>query len=193
MRDGRKDNHASQIYMKDDTLMCEPQEANYVQRYHEGYHDQNSKIPYSYQNRHYLNSQNKMPQPSRYFELPKTSSEEMMREWMARQAELNERMKNQEDKIKPILTMPNPNQINSNSPTISPFLKDCTVHIPYTNAKTFVDVVLLNHVGDKELNSIDGVGSGVLTKKQIKKDDMGLPKEPNKEWKLNEKSISHNK
>nr|GEW75613.1 reverse transcriptase domain-containing protein [Tanacetum cinerariifolium] len=30
MRDGRRDNHASQIYMKDDTLMCEPHEANYV-------------------------------------------------------------------------------------------------------------------------------------------------------------------
>ncbi|GJV25222.1 hypothetical protein Tco_1377917 [Tanacetum coccineum] len=31
MRDGRRDNHASQIYMKDDTPMCEPHEANYVQ------------------------------------------------------------------------------------------------------------------------------------------------------------------
>nr|GEW28398.1 reverse transcriptase domain-containing protein [Tanacetum cinerariifolium] len=33
MRDGYKDNHALQIYMKDDTPMCEPHEANYVQRY----------------------------------------------------------------------------------------------------------------------------------------------------------------
>ncbi|GKE62655.1 hypothetical protein Tco_1513022 [Tanacetum coccineum] len=39
MRDGRRENHASQIYMKDDTLICEPHEANYVQRYHGGYHD----------------------------------------------------------------------------------------------------------------------------------------------------------
>nr|GFA21142.1 reverse transcriptase domain-containing protein [Tanacetum cinerariifolium] len=30
MRDGRRDNHASQIYMKEDTLMCDPMEANYV-------------------------------------------------------------------------------------------------------------------------------------------------------------------
>ncbi|GKE58263.1 hypothetical protein Tco_1497448, partial [Tanacetum coccineum] len=30
MRDGRRDNQASQIYMKDDTPMCEPQEANCV-------------------------------------------------------------------------------------------------------------------------------------------------------------------
>ncbi|GKB69870.1 reverse transcriptase domain-containing protein [Tanacetum coccineum] len=39
MRDGQRDNHASQIYMKDDTLMCEPHEANYAQEYHGGYHD----------------------------------------------------------------------------------------------------------------------------------------------------------
>ncbi|GJT86786.1 reverse transcriptase domain-containing protein [Tanacetum coccineum] len=39
MRDGRRDNHASQIYMKDDTPMCEPHEANFVQGYHKGYHD----------------------------------------------------------------------------------------------------------------------------------------------------------
>ncbi|GJX27837.1 hypothetical protein Tco_0235916 [Tanacetum coccineum] len=29
MRDGHRDNHASQIYMKDDMPMCEPHEANY--------------------------------------------------------------------------------------------------------------------------------------------------------------------
>ncbi|GJX63830.1 reverse transcriptase domain-containing protein [Tanacetum coccineum] len=39
MRDCRRDNHASQIYMKDDTPMCEPHEANYVQGYHGGYHN----------------------------------------------------------------------------------------------------------------------------------------------------------
>ncbi|GKD59615.1 hypothetical protein Tco_1297124, partial [Tanacetum coccineum] len=39
MRDGRRDNHASQIYMKDDAPMCDPMEANYVQGYHRGYHD----------------------------------------------------------------------------------------------------------------------------------------------------------
>ncbi|GJY16879.1 hypothetical protein Tco_0387301 [Tanacetum coccineum] len=43
MRDGHRDNQASQIYMKDDTPMCDPMEANYVQRYHGGYHDQNSR------------------------------------------------------------------------------------------------------------------------------------------------------
>ncbi|GJW99239.1 hypothetical protein Tco_0181047 [Tanacetum coccineum] len=97
MQDGRKDNHASQIYMKDDTPMCEPHEENYVQ----GYHDRNSKNSYSYQNRnlncHYPQSRpsNRMPHPSRYFEFTETSTEEMMREWMASQTKANERMKNQ--------------------------------------------------------------------------------------------------
>ncbi|GJZ37625.1 hypothetical protein Tco_0583816 [Tanacetum coccineum] len=77
----------------------------------------------------------------------------------------------EEDEIEPIPTMPNSNPINSNSPTVSPFLKDCTVHISYTNAKTFTDDVLLNHVGDKEVKSIDGVGIGRMPK--IKKNDMG--------------------
>ncbi|GJX77608.1 hypothetical protein Tco_0691511 [Tanacetum coccineum] len=39
MRDGRRDNHASKIHMKDDTSMCEPHEANNVQGYHGRYHD----------------------------------------------------------------------------------------------------------------------------------------------------------
>ncbi|GJT19256.1 hypothetical protein Tco_0877962 [Tanacetum coccineum] len=75
--------------------------------------------------------------------------------------------------------MPNPNLIHSNSPTVSPFLKDCTMNIPYANAKMFADDVLLNHVGGEELNSIDGIGNREITKK--KKEDNGVPKEPNKE------------
>ncbi|GKC09935.1 hypothetical protein Tco_1001545 [Tanacetum coccineum] len=47
--------------------------------------------------------------------------------------------------------MPNPSLSNSNSSTVSPFLKDSTVHIPYTNAKTFADDVFPNHVGNKEV------------------------------------------
>ncbi|GJZ51742.1 hypothetical protein Tco_0606257 [Tanacetum coccineum] len=94
-----------------------------------------------------------------------------------------------EDEIKPFETMPNPSPIISNSPTVSPFLKECAVHIPYTNANTFAEDVMPNHVGDKELNSIEGFGNRVLTKK----DDMGMPKENNKEWKLNEKAVPHNK
>ncbi|GJW68982.1 hypothetical protein Tco_0123406, partial [Tanacetum coccineum] len=116
----------------------------------------------------------------------------MMREWMASQMEASERMKDQgdvklieKDETQPIPTMPNLSLIKSNSPTVSPYLKDCIVNIPYTNVKTFADDVLLNHVGDKELKSIDGVGIG--RKPKIKKDDMGMPKEPNKEWKLNDK------
>ncbi|GJR72719.1 hypothetical protein Tco_0085084 [Tanacetum coccineum] len=97
----------------------------------------------------------------------------------------------EEDETQPIPTMPNPKPINSNSPTVSPFRKDCTVHISLTNVKTFADNVLPNHVGDEEFKSIDGVGTGRMTKKE--KNDMGLPKEPNKEWKLNEKVVPYNK
>ncbi|GKD10668.1 hypothetical protein Tco_1190353 [Tanacetum coccineum] len=49
------------------------------------------------------------------------------------------------------------------------------------------DDVLSNHVGDKELKSMDGVRNRVLTKTKKKKDDMVLPKESNKKWKWNEK------
>ncbi|GKE10474.1 hypothetical protein Tco_1414025 [Tanacetum coccineum] len=84
--------------------------------------------------------------------------------------------------------MPNSKPIKPNSPTVSTFLKDCTVYILYTNAKTFADDILPNHVGDDELKIIDGVG----TRRMTNKDEKGLPKEPNKEWKPNEKVVSQN-
>ncbi|GJS18172.1 hypothetical protein Tco_0412644 [Tanacetum coccineum] len=59
----------------------------------------------------------------------------------------------------------------------------CTVNITYANAKTFADDVSINNVGDKELKSYDDVGTGRITKKE--KNDNGVSKEPNKEWKLN--------
>ncbi|GJU75518.1 hypothetical protein Tco_1272588 [Tanacetum coccineum] len=235
MQDGHRDNHALQIYMKDDTLMCEPHEANYVQRYHGGYHDHEPINSYSYPNHN--------SHPSRYFEFTETSMEEMMREWMASQTKANERMKNQvvelenqinqglrnhqaiiqnlerqfefllptktlplatntkprheivynipsiqndndkgdvkfimEEEIEPNPTMPNPNLIMSNSPTVSPFLKDCTVHIPYTQEKVFEQDEISNHVGDKELISFVGIGNEV-SKGNI--EDMENPKRPN--------------
>nr|GEV62259.1 hypothetical protein [Tanacetum cinerariifolium] len=91
----------------------------------------------------------------------------------------------EESEIKAIPTMPNLSLIKSNSPTVSPFLKDSTVHIPYPNAKTLAEYELANHVGDNELKSIDDVETRRMTNKE--KDDIGLPKEPKKEWKLNEK------
>nr|GEY23114.1 hypothetical protein [Tanacetum cinerariifolium] len=75
--------------------------------------------------------------------------------------------------IKPITTIPNLDLINSNSSTVLPFLKECTVHILYTNAKTFTDDVLLNHAGGEELNSIDSVGNRVLTNKGDKGNGKG--------------------
>nr|GEW38209.1 hypothetical protein [Tanacetum cinerariifolium] len=95
----------------------------------------------------------------------------------------------EEEVIKPIPTVPNPKPINSNSLIVSPFLKDSIVHIPNTNAKTFADDVFSYHVGGEEFKSISGVGNGALTKKKKEKNDMGLPKEPSKEWKLNDKEV----
>nr|GEZ60266.1 hypothetical protein [Tanacetum cinerariifolium] len=86
----------------------------------------------------------------------------------------------EKDEIEPIPIMPNPNLYNFNSPIVSPFLKDYVVHIPYTNAKTFIDDVLLNHVGDEEFKSIGGIGTGRTTKKKIKRHDKGMSKEANK-------------
>nr|GEV98459.1 hypothetical protein [Tanacetum cinerariifolium] len=93
IKETRDDNHSSKIYIRDNMLMCEPYEANYVQRYHRGYHDQKPKNLYSNQNRNYL-PRNRIPHPSRYFK-PKTSMEEIMKEWMARKMEANEHMKDQ--------------------------------------------------------------------------------------------------
>ncbi|GKE21622.1 hypothetical protein Tco_1433134 [Tanacetum coccineum] len=66
---------------------------------------------------------------------------------------------NEEEETEPNPTMPNPNLIMSNSPTVSPFLKDCTVHILYTQAKVFEHDEISNQVGDKELLSIVGIGN----------------------------------
>ncbi|GJU71294.1 hypothetical protein Tco_1262699 [Tanacetum coccineum] len=93
------------------------------------------------------------------------------------------------DKIKHILTMSNPSLIMSNSPTVSPFIEDYTVYIPYMNAKMFADDVFPNHVGDKELKSFDGIGIRRITKNE--KYHNGVTKEP-KKWKLNEKVVPHN-
>ncbi|GJS72388.1 hypothetical protein Tco_0705229 [Tanacetum coccineum] len=57
------------------------------------------------------------------------------------------------------------------------------------NANTFADDVLTNHIGGKEFKSIDGVGNEVLAKKESKRNDKGMPKEPNQEWKLNDKVL----
>nr|GFA36619.1 hypothetical protein [Tanacetum cinerariifolium] len=84
-----------------------------------------------------------------------------------------------EGEIKPIPIMPNPKPINSNSQTVSHFLKDYTKHIPYMNAKKFANDALLNNVGDKELKSFDRIGTRRMTKKE--KNENGVPKEPNKE------------
>ncbi|GKE26168.1 hypothetical protein Tco_1441552 [Tanacetum coccineum] len=129
--------------------------------------------------------------------------EEMIREWIARQMEAKESMKDrvvelerqnnqglrnrqaiienldrhefvykppsirnendkgdiefiEEDEIQPIQTMPNPNSIMSNSPTILPFLKD-SVQIRYIQENVFGNDVLSNHVRGEELKSVDDI------------------------------------
>ncbi|GKB70472.1 hypothetical protein Tco_0931884 [Tanacetum coccineum] len=172
-----------------------------------------------------------MPHLWIYFKINETSTEEKMREWMARQMEANERMKDQVVELErqinqglrnrhviiknlerqfkylektqytkslPRTTNTKPRQEfvykppsirNENDKGDVEFIEeDETQPIP----TTFADDVLLNHVGGKELKSIDGVGTERMTKKEIKKDNMGLPKEPNKEWKLNKKVVPHN-
>ncbi|GKB34577.1 reverse transcriptase domain-containing protein [Tanacetum coccineum] len=235
--------YASQIYMSDDTLMCGPMEASYVQHkgYHGGYYDQNS-YSHSFPNHDYPQYFSAL---SKYFKMPKTK--EMMGEWMASQIKANEHMKNQvvelesqtnqglrnhqamiedlerqfgyfnekvrrtkslsrttnakpthefvykpplnrnenekgdvlfikEDEIEPIPTMPNPSPIISNSPTVSPFLKDCTVHIPYTQENVFEHDEISNHVGEKDLKSFGGIGNEVSKGKM---ENLVKPKGPN--------------
>ncbi|GJZ10505.1 reverse transcriptase domain-containing protein [Tanacetum coccineum] len=167
MRDSRSDdegNHASRIYMRDDTSMCEPQEANYTEanermkdqvvelknRINQGLRNHQAIIQILERQFQYLE---KIPQTK---SLPHTTNTKQRHEFVDKQPSIrNENDKGdvefiKEDEIKPILTVPNPKPINSNSPTVSPFLKDCIVHIPYMNAKTFTDDVLPNHVGEKD-------------------------------------------
>nr|GEW89575.1 reverse transcriptase domain-containing protein [Tanacetum cinerariifolium] len=163
------DNHTSQIYMKDDTLMYEPHE--------------NHQAIIKNLKRQFKYLEKKQPVES----FPRTINSKPRHEFVYKPSSIqNENDKGdikyiEEDEIEPILTTPSPKPINSNSPTVTPFLKDCTMHIPYTNTKTFTDDVLPNHVGDKELKTFDGVGTTRMTKKEVKKDNKGMLKEPNKE------------
>ncbi|GJS14885.1 reverse transcriptase domain-containing protein [Tanacetum coccineum] len=209
MRDGRMDDeghHAPENYTKDNTPMGDPMEANYVQGYHGRYHDQDPRNSYFYHNpnHHYPQSRphNRMPHPSQYFKIPETSPDEMMRKWMSSQIKANEEMKNQVVELERKIShgLRNHQAIIQNLERQFEFLEkknlctdslplttntklrhefDCIVHISYTHVKKFKHDEILNHVGEKELKSIDGVGTRRMTKKE--KNDKGMPKEPNKE------------
>ncbi|GJW19823.1 reverse transcriptase domain-containing protein [Tanacetum coccineum] len=72
---------------------------------------------------------------------------------------------------------PNPSKLVTKP--VSPLPKHCHRALShYSDAEGLLDIVLLNHVGEKEFKLIVGDGIGVLTKKMIKKNDMGLSKEP---------------
>ncbi|GJY66986.1 hypothetical protein Tco_0469224 [Tanacetum coccineum] len=66
-----------------------------------------------------------------------------------------------EEETEPNPTMQNPNLIMSNSPIVPPFLKDCTMHILYTQEKVFEHDEISNHDGDKELISFVGIENEV--------------------------------
>nr|GEV60837.1 hypothetical protein [Tanacetum cinerariifolium] len=82
--------------------------------------------------------------------LPHTTNTKLINEFVYKSPSIqNENDKGdveiiEEDKIKPIPTKPNPRLIKPNSPTVSPYLKESTVRIPYTNVKTFANDILLN-------------------------------------------------
>ncbi|GJV50949.1 hypothetical protein Tco_1446690 [Tanacetum coccineum] len=192
MRDGHRNNHASQIYMSDDTPMCDLMESNYemmkewMARQTEANKDtKNQEDEWERQIIQGLRNHQAIIQNLERYEIVykppsiRNDNDKGDVEFV------------EEDEIKPIPTMPNPNPIMSNSLNMFPFLNDSIVHSPYTNAKTFTDDVLLNNVGEKELKSTDGVGTGRMTKKEIKKDDNGVPKELKKKWKLKDKVVPH--
>ncbi|GJR14690.1 hypothetical protein Tco_0797342 [Tanacetum coccineum] len=81
-----------------------------------------------------------------------------------------------EDEIEHIPTMPKPNPIMSNSPSVSPILKGSNMHTPYTQENVFEHNEISNHVGDKELISFGGIGNEVLKGTM---EDLVKPKGPN--------------
>ncbi|GKB21909.1 hypothetical protein Tco_0855832 [Tanacetum coccineum] len=85
-----------------------------------------------------------------------------------------------ENETLPIPTMSNPSPIMTNSPTVSSFHEDCIVHIPYMNAKMFVDDVLLNQAGGEELNFDRWRWNRKEdTEVRTRKSTIDVPKEPN--------------
>nr|GEV90150.1 reverse transcriptase domain-containing protein [Tanacetum cinerariifolium] len=139
-------------------------------------------------------------------------SQEMMGEWMSMQMEANERMKNQmvelerkinqglrnrqaiienfERQFKYLETIQPTESLSRTTNTKQ--RQEFVYTPPSIQNENDKDTVLPNHVGGKELKSIDGVGTRRMTKTKIKKNDKGMPKESNKEWKLNEKAVPHN-
>ncbi|GJS44109.1 hypothetical protein Tco_0569152 [Tanacetum coccineum] len=138
----------------------------------------------------------------------------MMREWMASQMEANERMRNQvvelENQINqglrnyqaiiqnlerqfefllPTESLPRTTNTKSRHKFVytPPLIQNNNDNGDAKFIETIDDVVLLNHVGEKEFKSIVGDGIGVLTKKMIKKNDMGLSKDQAMEWNMERK------
>nr|GEX30262.1 reverse transcriptase domain-containing protein [Tanacetum cinerariifolium] len=145
MRDGRRDNHALQIDIKDDMTMCELHEMAKKMKSNKRMKDQVVKLERQI-NQGLRNRKAIIENLERQFEylekiqstksLPHTTNTKPRHEFVYKPPSIHNENDNgtvkfvNEDEIKPILTMPNPNPIKSNSLTVSPFLKDCTMLIP---------------------------------------------------------------
>ncbi|GJX66503.1 hypothetical protein Tco_0300846 [Tanacetum coccineum] len=174
---------ALQIYMSDDTPMCDPMEANYIQGYHRGYHDRKPKNSYSYPNNNYPQSrpQNRMPQLG------------LSRNHTANRTKTAKTAPRQKPERKPIVLESFPRTINT-TPRHEFIYKPPSIQ--NENDKGDVEFIEEDEIEPilttpnpnpiisdslTELNAIVGIGNGVSTKKEIEKDDMGMPKEPNKD------------
>nr|GEZ61043.1 hypothetical protein [Tanacetum cinerariifolium] len=104
--------------------------------------------------------------------------EEMMREWMARQTEANERMKNQVVELE--------RKINQGLRNRQAIIENLERQFKFLTRRINVPKhYLIPQIPNRDME--------LKMKKDIKKDDVGVPKELNKEWKLNEKAVPHNK
>nr|GEV70984.1 hypothetical protein [Tanacetum cinerariifolium] len=132
MRDGHRDNYASQIYMNDDTPMqteanehMKDQVVELENRIHQGLRNRQAIIENLERKFEFL--EKKILRTKSLLHITNTK---LRHEFVYKSLSIQ----NENDKG-----------------------DDFTMRIPYTNAKTFADVVMLNHVGNKELNAIDGV------------------------------------
>ncbi|GJR94563.1 reverse transcriptase domain-containing protein [Tanacetum coccineum] len=160
IRDGRKDNHDSHIYMSDDTSIM-PHPSQYFQMpkalTNEMMREWMAILIEANEN---MKNQFLEKKIQRTNFLPDTtkpkSGQDVVDGVYKPPSNRNENDKGdvefiKENETQPIPIIQNSKLINSNSLTVSPFLKDCTMHIPYTHDKKFKHDVLSNHVRGRSL------------------------------------------
>ncbi|GJY29041.1 hypothetical protein Tco_0404808 [Tanacetum coccineum] len=98
-----------------------------------------------------------MPHPLRYFKLPKTSMEEMMREWMAKRTKANERMKDPVVELKI--------QINQGLRNRQPIIENLERQFEFLDKKTLRTKSLPQRKDDKE--GWNGYGTGTPQRMEV--------------------------